>query len=99
MWRWTFQQGKCYAAILRNDQDIIAWSCCTFSDDWYPVVGCFVDEEHRRKGLGSLVARYMLEQLELEPATPVYAVARLWPSWPDLLREFGLVYFDWPQGS
>lgn len=95
MWRWTFQSGECWVALLQEADRIVAWACLTNEDDQLPVVGCYVDKGLRGKGLGSTVANHLLTMIDLQQATAVYAVSYNWPKWPKILQQFGLVHFEW----
>ena len=110
MWRWTYQNGDCYAALLfrldGGNQDahgskwmspasLIAWACCTTEDDQYPVVGVYVDTEHRSQGLASKVAKRLLSDRKLPAGSKCYAVAANWKRWPSLLAEHRLVHVEW----
>ena len=94
-YRWSYSQGKCYACVLRYGDRIVAWSAITFDEDEYPIVGCYVEPTQRRKGLGRACANFMLEVLDLPKGTLVYAYARLWAAWPDILAEADLVFVEW----
>ena len=94
-YRATYQDGSCYAAVLRYDKKIIAWACLTYEDAEYPVIGCFVEETQRKKGLGRAVSEYLLDVLDLPSGTLVYAYKRLWPAWPGILASAKLEYVEW----
>ena len=101
MYAWTFNDGSCWAATLATSSGspdscrIVAWACLTKEVDHFPVVGVYTDPNHRRKGLGRIAAGHLLERVSLDQGTPVYAVAANWRSWPEILRNHGLVHFEW----
>ena len=94
-YRATYQDGSCYASVLRYEKRIIAWACLTFEDAEYPVIGCFVDPTQRKKGLGRAVSEHLLDMIDLPPGTLVYAYRRLWKQWPTILADAKLVYVEW----
>jgi len=95
MHRWTYAEGRCYVSVLREGKTILAWSCITYSEDTFPVVGCYTRETRRKQGLGRACAEHMLEVLDLPGGTCVYAVAENWTAWPGIIRDAGLEYFEW----
>ena len=78
-----------------QESRILAWACLTSEVDHFPVVGVYTDPDHRGKGLARVVTGHLLRQADLPHSTPIYAVSENWPSWPQVLRNFGLVHFEW----
>tara|TARA_R110002020_G_scaffold207256_3_gene412693 strand:+ start:30887 stop:31321 length:435 start_codon:yes stop_codon:yes gene_type:complete len=119
MFAWTYNEGRCWAAILSIDLDthettldpsmsqaslpsshhtksgVVAWACLTFEVDDLPVVGVYCDPDHRGHQYGRTAAVYLLSRLHLPQQTPIYAVSELYPSWPEVLEQAGLVHFEW----
>lgn len=54
MSRWYYQNGSCYVTIAAaggEQSEVFGWGCLTFEDEPWPVVGVFVREDCRGRGI------------------------------------------------
>ena len=103
-WSWSFQDGSCWVALYfdganQTAETMVAWAAVTAEVDTRPVIGCYVAETHRKKGIAELVISTLLRHLiasgKIEPEETLFAKADWFPKYPELLESLGLVYAEW----
>lgn len=102
-WSWTFQNGDCWVAcafegVETNPEAMVGWAAVTKEVDLLPVIGAYVDEGHRGRGLATMLATALLRWLvpvHLSPGAEVYATTHRWPGWQEVIESCGLQCRQW----
>lgn len=100
MWRWSFHDGSTYACLAYATPEcepwqVIGWACITHQEEPIPVVGAYVAQNERGKGVAPQMVKALLEYVRLAEGSRVYAATDRWPRWADLLSDFGLRCERW----
>ncbi len=101
-WCWTFYDGSTWTAIGFSDADrtdLIGWAALTMETDVLPVVGVFVREDCRKRGIGRTLVTNLLHFLisdgDLYPGAAVFASTQRWPKWAEVVESCGLRCLTW----
>ena len=102
-WSWSFQDGSCWVALYfdgaQTQENFVAWSAVTAEVDECPIVGCWVEEEYRGRGLAAFLISTLLHDLvqtgRLTEGETVYAKASWLRKYPELIEAAGLEFEEW----
>ncbi len=103
-WSWTFHDGSCWAALAfeggeTSEANLVGWAALTEETDVLPVVGVFVDEAHRGKGLASALMTTLLQGLVsshvLEKGAAVFNSSWRWSRYDSVIEACGLRSLAW----
>ncbi len=103
LWSLTFHDGSTWAALAFDGEmlpeNLMGWACITQEYDVHPMIGAYVSESHRRKGIASTVISALTWSLlgdgVLSPGDTVVATLSRWPRYVELLDGCGLVCVEW----
>lgn len=103
LWSLTFHDGSTWAALAFDGEPgpdtIMGWACITQEYDVVPMIGAYVAEAHRRKGVAatlvSSLAWSLLGEGVLNPGDTLVATLSRWPRYVELLEGCGLVCEEW----
>jgi hypothetical protein len=99
--RWSYHDGSTWALILCEGkakvENIVGWAVVTTQEGPCPFVGAYVDETRRGYGYAEDLVCGLLDFREplLRQYKHIYAVARLYPKYVDILRDRGYEHLEW----
>lgn len=102
-WSLTFHDGSTWCLIAFDDKETpenaIGWAALTFQYDVLPMVGVFVDEPQRGKGLAGLILSSMLQNAIadeiLNRGDTVVASTWRWSNYEEVCESAGLKCQTW----
>lgn len=103
LWSLTFHDGSTWAIIAYDGEigpnKILGWAALTQQLDLHPMIGAFVPESGRGRGLASLLVttllRYLLGEKVLAPGDTIFATTSRWAKYFELCESVGLVCEEW----
>jgi len=103
LWSLTYHDGSTYAALALDGGDkpehIVGWAACTLEYDEHPMIGAYVLEAHRGKGIAASLVTSLLRDLRgrgvLSPGDVVVASTWRWPLYGALIASCGLTPQTW----
>ena len=103
LWSLTFHDGSTWAALAfdgpQDPEHLVGWACVTQEYDVHPMIGAYVLESHRGKGIAPLLVTSLCRSLigdnVLAPGDTVVASTWRWSGYYDLLESCGLVCEEW----
>ncbi len=103
-WSWTFHDGSCWVACLFNGPEqlphqMIAWAIVTKEIDHAPVIGAWVESDHRGMGFAVMVVSSLLRSMmaagTLEENQEIFAATGLWSKYFQVMTDCGLRCVEW----
>jgi GNAT superfamily N-acetyltransferase len=103
-WSWTFHDGSCWAALgflggETTEAALVGWAAVTLETDLLPVVGVYVQEQHRGQGLGKALVTNLLQSSIsggiLSPGDAVFNSTWRWPAYEQVIQACGLRSLPW----
>jgi GNAT superfamily N-acetyltransferase len=98
-WSWTFHDGSCWAALAFDRDALVGWAALTEETDVLPVVGVYVAETHRGRGLAATLMTTLLRSLlgarVLAPGAQVYNSSWRWSKYAKIIESCGLRSLAW----
>ncbi len=103
LWSLTFHDGSTWAALAfdgeQRPENLVGWACVTQEYDVHPMIGAYVAESHRGRGVAptlvTSLCRDLLGRNVLTPGDTVVASTWRWDGYYALLEECGLVCETW----
>jgi GNAT superfamily N-acetyltransferase len=99
LWSLTHHDGSTWTALALEDGEITGWAALTYEWDGQPVIGAYVSEEHRGRGVATLVITSLLHSLMgagvISRGDTVAASTWRWPRYHDVLEACGLACEPW----
>lgn len=98
-WSWTFQDGSCWAALGFEGGEMVGWAALTMEVDTLPVIGAFVAEPARGRGIGTTLVTTLLSRLVglrvLERGAQVFNSTWRFPAYDAIIAGCGLHSVPW----
>ncbi len=103
-WSWTFHDGSCWAALAfdgdeTREASLVGWAALTEETDVLPVVGVYVDESHRGRGLATTLMSSLLQALIAEGVlvrgARVFNSSWRWAKYAKVIESCGLRSLAW----
>ena len=101
MVRWSYHNGSTWTTVLfqgnrRHPNAIIGWAVFTLQEAKHPIIGVYVDEQHRKTGHGTELVRRLIDSCrDLVPHGKIYAVSDWWPKYEAIVETAGFRLLDW----
>lgn len=103
LWSLTFHDGSTWAAIAYDGdpcaENMIGWGAVTWEYDALPMIGVYVGEDARQRGVGSLIVTTLLRSLvssgDLEPGATLVASTARWSKYFELADSCGMSCQEW----
>lgn len=99
MWSWTFQDGSCWASYAATGGEVVGWAAISEEVDSLPVVGCYVHNENRGRGLAqALIAstcHLVTDTGRLRTGDELFCAIHRWPRYTTVLAALGLIARPW----
>lgn len=102
-WTVTHHDGSCWAAMAfdgpSRPENMVGWAAVTEEYDVLPVVGAYVAESHRGRGLATTLVTTVLQGVleigAIHPGAEVYAAIGRWAKYQQLAERCGLYCLLW----
>ena len=99
MARWVCYDGSTFALVALEDSEPIGWACLTFEElpEARPVVGVFVADGWRGKGIATQLVRALLamHRERVCAAGELMAASKLWPRYRTIAAELGMTFEEY----
>lgn len=99
-WSWFFSTGRVWAAVaVKPGEGVVGWCALNFELDVLPVIGVFVDPDHRSGNLAHELVERLLEVLgalgELDDVRGFFASTERFPEYDELMTSHGFRCLTW----
>jgi GNAT superfamily N-acetyltransferase len=103
-WSWTFHDGSCWAALafdgdVTDHASLVGWAALTMEVDVLPVVGVYVHEAQRGRGVALTLVSSLLNALiaekVLEPGGKLFNSSWRWSKYAKVIEGCGLRSLKW----
>lgn len=104
LWSLTHHDGSTWVAIgfagdSQDPKNALGWACVTAEYDVLPMLGIYVSEAYRRRGIGAQLGGALLSSLlqsgHINAGSEVYVSLWRWPNYEKLLESLGLRCVEW----
>lgn len=103
-WSWTFHDGSCWAALAfdgdgTSHDALVGWCALTMEVDVLPVIGVYVAESQRGRGVALTLVSSLLNALladdVLQPGAKVFNSSWRWSKYAKVIESCGLRSLKW----
>lgn len=100
-WRWSYHDGSTWCCILFVGDGvrvygIQGWSVLTLQEEPHPVLGVYVDPDHRGKGYAEQLVNHLLVCCKRHMTTgTVYAYSGAYPKYKQIIEARGYSHLEW----
>lgn len=103
-WSWTFHDGSCWAALAFDGPEstvgaLVGWAALTMEVDLLPVVGVYVAESQRGRGVALTLVSSLLNALlaegVLEPGAKLFNSSWRWSKYAKVIEACGMRSLRW----